>query len=273
MDWFRDIFATTKPIIAMAHFPALPGAPRYPVGSGIARIEERVRHDVSALQEGGVDALLFSNEDDRPYLTRYGAEVTAVMGFVIGRLRSEIHVPFGVDVLWDPVASIGLAKATGARFVREVFTGAYAGDMGLWTTAAGESLRYRHLIDADDVKLFFTLSAELAAPLAPRPVAEVARSLAFSSLPDALCVSAAAAGIAVERDALAEAKGAVSVPVFANTGVRPENAASLLAVGDGAIVGTSLKVDGYIWNEVDLRRVRALMDVVRAARAGAATPP
>jgi membrane complex biogenesis BtpA family protein len=188
------------------------------------------------------------------------------MAFVIARVLPELRVPFGVDVLWDPKSSIALAKATGARFVREVFTGAYAGDMGVWDTSAGEALRYRKAIDAEDVRLLFNLSAELAAPIAARPPAEVARSTAFSSLPDGLCVSGAGAGIAVSSDLLTEAKRAVDVPVLANTGVRPDNVADLLAVADGAVVGTSLKVDGYIWNEVDPDRVRALMDRVNLSR-------
>ena len=52
------------------------------------------------------------------------------------------------------------------------------------------------------------------------------------------------------------------VPVLVNTGLRASNAAELLRFADGAIVGSSLKVDGVTWNPVDERRVRELMDVV-----------
>jgi predicted TIM-barrel enzyme len=40
----------------------------------------------------------------------------------------------------------------------------------------------------------------------------------------------------------------------------------MLAVADGAIVGTTFKEDGYIWNDVDTRRVREFMDKVHAMR-------
>jgi membrane complex biogenesis BtpA family protein len=266
MGWLENMFGTNKPVIGMVHFPALPGSPRYLAGSGLSHIEQRVRQDLFALQEGGIDAVLFSNEDDRPYLTRYGSEVVGVMAFVIGRLLPEIHVPYGVDVLWDPISTIALAKSTGAQFVREVFTGVYGGDMGFWNTSAGEALRYRNMIDASHIKLFFNLSAELAAPLATRSVAETARSIVFSSLPDVLCVSGAGAGVPVNKSHLTAAKNAVEVPVFVNTGFRVENAIDLLAIADGAIVGTSLKVGGHIWNPVDTTRVRALMKAVHTAR-------
>ena len=39
---------------------------------------------------------------------------------------TEIRVPYGVNVLWDARASIDLAMATGARWVREIFTGVFA---------------------------------------------------------------------------------------------------------------------------------------------------
>jgi len=56
------------------------------------------------------------------------------------------------------------------------------------------------------------------------------------------------------------------VPVFANTGVRTANVAQQLEVADGAITGTTFKRDGYIWNEVDVNRVREFMARVREVR-------
>ena len=48
---------------------------------------------------------------------------------------------------------------------------------------------------------------------------------------------------------------------------KDRNAAGLLAFADGAIVGSSLKVDGVTWNPVDKARVEALMTEVRSASA------
>ena len=72
------------------------------------------------------------------------------MARIIGELRAEIRVPFGVNVLWDPLASIELAVATGARFVREIFTGVYASDFGLWNTNCGEVVRHQQRVGAGD---------------------------------------------------------------------------------------------------------------------------
>jgi predicted TIM-barrel enzyme len=56
--------------------------------------------------------------------------------------------------------------------------------------------------------------------------------------------------------------------VFANTGVRLSNVEQMLGVADGAIIGTTFKRDGYIWNAVDGARVREFMQRVREIRGG-----
>ncbi len=55
--------------------------------------------------------------------------------------------------------------------------------------------------------------------------------------------------------------------MFANTGVNRAMWRSSWQSPDGAVVGTTFKQDGYIWNDVDADRVRGLMDKVKALRA------
>jgi predicted TIM-barrel enzyme len=70
---------------------------------------------------------------------------------------------------------------------------------------------------------------------------------------------------------LSAAKAAVpDLPVFANTGVNADRLEEILAVADGVIVGTSLKVDGDTWSRVDPARAERLMDTARAIRSRAA---
>jgi len=268
VSWIQSTFGTAKPVIGMVHLPALPATPLYDAKKGMDEIVARAGADLRALQDGGVDAVMFCNENDRPYTLRVDAVVVATMSAVIGRLRAEIRVPFGVDVLWDPLAAIAIAHSTGAGFVREVFSGVYASDMGLWHPSAGEALRYRRQIGADSVRVLFNINAEFASPLDTRSVADVARSVAFSSLPDGLCVSGPMTGAPVSAENLRAVKAAAPhVPVFINTGARADNIARLLPLADGVIVGSSLKVDGVTWNPVDPERVRAFMQAARLARA------
>ena len=264
MTWLAELCGVAKPVIGMIHLPPLPGTARYDDARGVPGIVESAKRDAEALQRGGIDAVLFGNEGDRPYRTRVGPETVATVAAAVAAVAPTLSVPFGVDVLWDPRATLAVAKATGAPFAREVFTGLFGGDLGLWDTAAGDVFVYRRAIDAGGVRLLFTINAEFAAPVAPRPLAAVARSVVFSSLPDALCVSGPLTGApAPPEDLRAVKEAAGATPVLANTGVRAEAVADVLAVADGCIVGTALKVDGVTWNAVDPARVRALMAAAR----------
>jgi membrane complex biogenesis BtpA family protein len=268
-NWLTTLTGASKPIIGMAHLPALPGTPLYDSAAGMSHVREWVARDLEALQGGGIDAVMFCNENDRPYRLDADVASVAAMSDVVASLRGELSVPFGVNVLWDPRATLAVAAATGAAFAREIFTGAFAGDFGLWVRSAGDTFRYRREVSAEGCRLIFNINAEFAAPIAPRPLAEVARSVVFSSMPDALCVSGPITGQPADASGLADVAQAVrgsGVPVLINTGFRASNAGELLQFADGAIVGSSLKTDGVTWNPVDQARVRELMDVVLEVR-------
>jgi len=267
MSWLNEMFGVNKPIIAMCHMLALPGDPGYDAERGLDWVIRCARRDLHALQDGGVDGVMFSNEASLPYLTKVEPITYVTMARVIGELRAEIRVPYGVNVLWDPEASVDLAMATGALFVREIFTGVYASDFGIWNTNCGEVVRHQRVIHAQHVKLLFNIVPEAAAYLGHRDVAEIARSTVFNTKPDALCVSGLTAGVASSAETLRRVKEAVpQTAVLANTGVRPENLEEQLGIADGAITGTAFKRDGYIWNEVDRKRVRKFMSIARKCR-------
>jgi predicted TIM-barrel enzyme len=64
------------------------------------------------------------------------------------------------------------------------------------------------------------------------------------------------------------AKELATRPILMGSGTRAENIADFLQYADGAIVGSSLKVDGVPENPVDVERVRRYMEKVRAVRDG-----
>ncbi len=270
MDHFRNTFGVAKPVIAMVHLAALPGAPLHDAEAGIEGVVEAAARDLDALMAAGVDAVMFGNENDRPYELQVDPASTATMAFVIGRLRDRIATPFGVNVLWDPMATVALAAATGAAFCREIFTGLYASDMGQWAPDAGRALRYRDRLGRRDLCMLYNVSAEFADSLDRRALADRARSAVFSSIPDAVLVSGAITGEAARMEDLEAVKAALpTTPVLANTGVKHETVADVLAVADGCVVGSSLKVDGHTWNPVDPDRAADFMARARAARGGA----
>jgi membrane complex biogenesis BtpA family protein len=265
-DWMHTLFRQAKPVIAMAHIPALPGTPRHDQNGGMARLIDVVRADVERLLAGGVDAVMFCNEDDRPYVFKAAIEQIAAMTRVVTECAPRT-VPFGVDFLWDPSAAVAIAHATGAAFIREVLTGVYESDMGVWAPSAGDAMRLQRNIGAAGVKVFCNIVPEFASTLGTRSIAHRAKSAVVSSLADAVLISGPMAGEEPPLQVFRDVKAILpATPVFVNTGAREDNVAQFLRVADGVIVGSSLKQDGYTWNHVDLERVKRFMERVCVAR-------
>ncbi len=264
-----DFFGNKKKaVVAMAHIGALPGAPLYDADGGMDKLIADVLADIENLQDGGVDGIMFGNENDRPYLLEASTESVAAMTAVVQAAKPHLRVPFGVNYLWDPVASVAIAVATGASWVREIFTGVFASDMGVWAPDAASPARLKVNLGRADLKLLFNINAEFAHSLDQRPIGLRAKSAVFSSLADAILVSGPITGQPADASDLRLVADAIGgqVPVFANTGVSIDNVAEVMSVASGCVIGTHFKVDGDTWNAVDGDRVKRFMDVVNGLR-------
>ena len=270
-------FGTDTPLIGMVHLPPLPGAPGF---SG-SRDDLRARALQNALThvDGGMDGILVENFGDAPYhpddVPKHTvAELTATAR----ELAIAIDQPLGVNVLRnDATAALSVAAAAGGDFVRvNVHSGARVTDQGIVEGRAHDTLRLREEIDAD-VAVLADVAVKHSAPLTgrspdavgDRDLDAVVADTIERGLADGLVVSGPATGETTDLDHLAtvlDARDDVDpdVPVLVGSGVTPETVADLLELADGAIVGTTLKVDGETRNPVDPERVAALVDIASA---------
>lgn len=257
---FRSVFGGEKTLIAMAHLLPLPGAPLYDAGRGMDGILQSLREDLSILLEAEFDGVMFCNEGDRPYTLRADLAGVAALSRAVSELAPKTK-PFGVDYLWDAEAALSVAAVTGASFVREVVTGVYESDMGLWRPDAGRLLRRRRELGAESTLVLMNITPEFASPLGRRTVAEVAHSAVVSSLADAILVSGSMAGSEPDMVSVRAAREGVggAVPVLVNTGTNAGNIGRFLEVADGAIVGSGLKDNGDTWARVSAERVGAYL--------------
>lgn len=239
----------------------------------MARVLECAVRDARALADGGADALIVENFGDAPFFAgSVPPETVAGLALAIAAvIDAASGVPVGVNVLRnDARAAIGLCAATGAQFVRiNVHTGAAATDQGLIEGRAAETLRERARL-CPGVAILADVHVKHATPLSHSPIGVTARETLERGLADGLVVSGVATGSApLAADVRAVKEAAGSSPVLIGSGLEPQNAKELLAHADGAIVGTALKRDGFVANEVDrdrVARLRALFDSVRRIR-------
>ena len=190
------------------------------------------------------------------------------MARVIAELRAEIDRPYGVNVLWDPAASIDVAVATGASFVREIFSGVYASDYGLWDTNCGAIIRHQHAVGGAHIKLLFNIVPESAVYLSNRNVVDIAKSTVFRG----------AAGRALRQrldrrrrdlggDAAAGQSGRAGYACLRQ--YRRRRRTTWLTRWPSPMARSpapAFKRDGRIWNEVDVERVRDFMRIARRVR-------
>lgn len=263
---FHDLFGVKKPIIGMLHLPPLPGSPIYN-GKGLKEIIDRALYDANELQEGGVDGLEVENFSDPTYYPQeVGPELTAAIAVISDHVIRAASKPVGICILADPKASLSVAHAVGATFVRATFfTEASVDVSGLVCPKPHELLRFRKFLDPS-IKIFTDVHIKHSAPLVNRPLGDSALDAKYF-LSDAVIISGTHTGKETKLEDIKEAKDAVEdFPVLVGSGFRKEQAAKIFAIADGAIVGTSLKKDGVSSNVVDRNRVKELMDVVKEIR-------
>jgi membrane complex biogenesis BtpA family protein len=254
------IFGSPRALIGMLHVGALPGTPRS--SQSVSELSERVVDEARLYREAGFHGLMLENMHDRPYLKRgVGPEIVAAMAAVAREIRSEVELPLGVQVLAGADReAIAVAAATGAAFARvEGLVFAHVADEGLIESDAGELLRYRRAIGAEEVRIFADVKKKHSshAVTADVDLVETARAAQFF-LADGVIVTGTETGRPAAPEEAAEVGAAVEVPTLIGSGVTAANLADYPAA-DAFIVGSSVK-QGGVWSEpLDPTRLEALV--------------
>lgn len=265
------MFGVEKPVIGMVHLWPLPGSPGY-TGYGMGTILDHALRDADALLEGGVNGLVVENMWDLPYYVAGDVQLEAVAAQAVAarKVKEMAGVPVGVNVIhngWR--AELSIAIAAGLDFMRVcILTGARLWDTGdLDRGCAADLLRKRKELDAEGIRLFADVDKKHSLPF---PGLDLETHVEWTEFygADALIVSGRMTGDAPPVDKVRRAREAATRPILMGSGTTAENVAEFLTYADGAIVGSSLKVDGVMENPVDVERVRRYVDAVKAVRAG-----
>lgn len=264
LEEHQRIFKCEKPIIGCLHLMPLPGTPYYDPNITIEQHIERLIREAKVLMECGFDAVVFANEGDRPYLTSVGPEIIASYVRIVSAVLPYIHVPYGCGVLIDPKASLAVAKAIGASFIRTYVSNTFEGTFGHQSFTPGEIFRYQQQIAAGDVKVYTYFEAHAGVCLDTRSV-ETQVASGIASFPIAgILMGGPRAGLPPEISEFAKLKKAFpEIPLILGSGANETNIKELLKYADGVIVGTTMKKDGYLYNEIDPERARSFIKAAR----------
>lgn len=245
----------SRALIGVVHLLPLPGAPR--PSPGLDAVCRRAVADITALVDGGCEAVIVENLGDAPFTGgRVDAWTVAAMTSITVELRRAVAVPLGINVLRnDAIAALSIANAVGAVFIRvNVHTSAMLTDQGVLEGSARATLLERNRLGGD-VKIAADVQVKHAVPLAPQSLTEVAADTAGRGGADALIVSGRGTGQPTSLAELIAVRGAVHAPVWVGSGVTPDTAAVLASHADALIVGTYLHEDADLARPIDAQRV------------------
>lgn len=254
-----------RTIIGMIHVDALPGTPA--AKSRINEIVAKAKAEAGIYADAGVDAIEIENMHDTPYVNRtVGPEITAAMAVAGFEVKSAAGLPCGVQILSAAnKEALAAALAAGLDFIRaEAFVFGHIGDEGYVESCAGELLRYRKSIGADEILVLTDVKKKHSshAVTSDVDIAETARAAEFFLSDGVIVTGTATAREADPRDVKA-VKAAVSLPVLVGSGITIENVENYLDTADGLIIGSHFKKEGRWHNAVDPERVRRFMEKVR----------
>lgn len=260
-----------KPIVGVIHLPGLPGSPRWRAAGSpaVATIVEDAVRRARAFLEAGFDGLIVENYGDTPFFKKdVPAETIAALALCTREVvLAAGERPVGVNVLRnDARAALGVAVATGARFIRvNVHTGAAATDQGIVEGEAAATLRARDMLGAK-VAIWADVHVKHARPLDSDDVKRAASDAADRGLADVLLVSGSGTGHAPEDAHIKRAReGAGQAPILIASGLKAETCARLVPLVDGAVVASDALEGGRAGAPVAAARARALVDAFRAA--------
>ncbi|XP_036246561.1 uncharacterized protein F13E9.13, mitochondrial-like [Molothrus aeneus] len=254
-------------VVGMVHVGALPGTPRSSLP--LTQIIDQACQEAEVYKDAGVDGLMLENMHDVPYTVSPGPEVTAAMAVLGAAVRHSCpRVPLGVQVLCAAnQQAIAIALAAGLDFIRaEGFVFSHVADEGIINACAGDLLRYRKHIGADNIQIFADIKKKHSAHAltADVGVAQTA-SAAQLFLADGVVLTGTATGHPTDPQQLQEVKHAVKIPVLVGSGVTLENVRNYLDA-DALIIGSYFKKEGYWANAVDPDRVKKFMEHISKLR-------
>ena len=252
----------SKMVIGMIHVGALPGTPRNSMN--INQIVDAALAEAELYHSAGLNGIMIENMHDVPYMNNSaGPEIVAAMTLIASEIKKKFNPYLGIQILAAAnKEALAVAYAAGADFIRaEGFVFAHVADEGIIESNAGELLRYRKQIGAEQVSVFTDVKKKHSSHSITDDVSivETAKAAEFF-LSDGIVVTGNSTGVEANIDEIKIVKENVSLPVIIGSGVNSENIKTYYNLADAFIIGSDFKVSGD-WKEgVDISRVNRFMD-------------
>ena len=248
-------------IIGMIHLPATLTYKDWP---GLREFINKAKKDLKALEFGGIDAVLIENDADSPCQIDGVADVVSPMAIVAYELVKIAKIPLGIEVLLnDPKASLAIAKTCGLKFIRtDYFVDRMTRkEYGEFEINPKKIMDYKKKINAADIKILADVQVKYATMINKNKSIAISVKQAIKEGAEGIVISGTISGVQPITEDIREAKEAAvgKVPILIGSGFSEKNAKNLMKYADWAIVGNSIKTNGF----VDVKKVTRLMKLIK----------
>lgn len=251
--------------IAMIQTPPLPGSFRHS-GQCLDEIIEYALAEARILSDCGFDAVIVQNMGDMPVRQQARPEVIAYFSILAKEIKSNFRdLLLGILINWDGVASLAVAHAANADFVRveHVYTGAEVTSTGLFTAQCCEITDMKKRLNTT-LPVFADVYEPHAVPLGAKPIEDAAWETIHEAFADGLFLSGKTFTESIEM--IERVRTTVpDATIFLGGGATDENVLEILKHYDGVCVAKWIK-NGSLMNPIDPERARRFIEKVNLAK-------
>jgi len=251
-------------IIGVVHLKALPGSPLY--GNNIEQIYQNAIEDAKALENGGVDSIIFENFGDTPFVKDSISKLT-ISHFVsiVNDVKRNIDITVGINVLRnDGEAAISIASATGSSFVRiNILSGTMYTDQGIIEGKAHEILKLKKSIE-NEIEVYADVFVKHAVPPSGYTIENQTEELLYRAGADKIIITGDGTGKEIDYSQLIKLREIVPKgKLVIGSGVNEQNIREYKGIADILIIGTNFKINQDVNKSVDEESVKKIVQMIQ----------
>ena len=253
--------------ISMIQTPPLPGSFQHS-GQCLNEIIDYVLQQAQILSDCGFDAIILQNMGDMPVKQQTRPEVIAYFSIIAKEIKSNFSdLVLGILIKWDGIASLAVAHAANADFVRveHVYTGVEVTSTGLITAQCCEITEMKKRLNTS-LPIFADVYEPHGVPLGAKPIEDAAWESVHEALADGLFLSGKTAKESIDMIERARTRVPNST-IFLGGGATEENVPQLLKYYDGICVAKWIK-NGSLKNPIDPEKAKRFIEKVDIAKEG-----
>lgn len=251
-----------KPVLAMLQPSSLPGTYKNK-GEKIDLIIEKAINEAKMIEENKFDGLIIQNMNDMPIKQFSNFQTVAYMTQITSEIKRRFpNLLIGVLINWDGVASLAVADAVGADFIRveHLYTGVNVTSGGMLQGQCTDIIDLKMKIGSD-VPIFADVYEVHGVPLGKKSYGEAAWEIVNEAFADGIFTSGKSVDESIEIAKEIKSKN-LQVPVYLGGGATGDNIAELMKYYDGVSVATWIK-DGDMANDINPEKAKKFINEVK----------